>query len=325
MAVADALEGAGWRRDCATDDLLPAWWTRGGRGGVQVLSFKRSYRRNRLLVDAPDRPSGRPLSLAPGWIGSEPPEATDLTALAEIVFDCSLSAGIRMRACRDRMLVWHCSEWSEKPFAESPGGDVDTNAGIAHQIKCARLMNVHLACLQQADPLSRATRIVTPKHLIDVGFDEVQPQTASATEPLGYYLSMARDKRDSVPADWRGRRAHTVELSSLEKSTALLDRLLSLPASEIAMFRAESLYRAAAAFDAFDDGTALIHAWIAIEGLLSDRLKEYLDGEEDRGADEDTFIPYDRRRYLEGSWLTAGRPPRSCLSWTAFPTTPTGT
>jgi len=77
------------------------------------------------------------------------------------------------------------------------------------------------------------------------------------------------------------------------------------------LLRAELLHRAKAAIMDQDRGGALTNAWMAIEGLLGDEFKRYLDDNEDRtGAIDPSgnavkFIDRKRRDFLEGAEMTA--------------------
>lgn len=250
----------------------------------------------------------------PRWLVDEPAGASladghgtaqNPADLGEVVFDSTLPDGIRMRACRDGMLVWDCTEWAGKPLPEEQGVPPNSDAETAFQVKATRLMNVYLGCLHQAVPRPYgALQLVAPSQLLYVDFDDPTPTMASGSEPLGSYMASARrGKRLEVAAPFISHRPFfdTTPVEGLQEANDLLRQILELDSPAMALFRAEFLYRSLVAFSTFENGAALVNAWVAIEGLLNDHIAGYLDEEEDRPADGMKFINSERRNFLENS------------------------
>lgn len=246
----------------------------------------------------------------PRWIEGPPsglrdtPELFSGPQIADVgdrVFETEFSPDLRLRVCRDGMFAWDCFSWARKPVEEKQ--DLDELGEF--QIRCARLMNAYLGCLHTY--LTHATRIsaVTAKHLLGVRFSDCRLESGTSEEPTGFNLGLSRDEFD-VDDPGVLRLLPVVPVEALQAASDLFRQLLTRADQDIALFRAEMLFRGVIAYQDFDYGAALGHGWMTIEGLLSDLFRSYLNDQRDREADEPgmEFMNSKRKRYLEGSQVT---------------------
>jgi hypothetical protein len=252
----------------------------------------------------------------PQWVDAAPPgtitnavspSQVESERLADVVFESALPGDLEMKVCRDGMIVWNCAKWGEKPNKSiSEPGNVDPGPEIKYQTRCLRLMNVHLACLLQSsgDQLSRPL-VLSPSHFLKVRFRDTRVYRGSSTEPSGIWLARARNETLSESDFRRLRWQPVISLQSLKEADDLLRKLLELESSEMALFRADSIYRSVVAYRDFDHGAALVNAWVAIEGLIGDLFARYLEEEKARPAESGSFIDSKRRAFLEGSSVSS--------------------
>src|SRR5262245_25397757 len=242
----------------------------------------------------------------PRWIDAAPVGVTgpdfNPAELAERVFESEPAPGLSMYACRDGMFVWNCGRWLEDTSPDPVG--VDERA--EQRTRSVRLINAHLACLHTVSEHTVRMAVVTPKHLLGPDFAS-SPADAGGDRPVGFQLGLLRIQSQEE-GDWRRIRSlPIVSVKSLEGADSLLRKLLQSKRQRVSLFRAESLYRSLAAYQDSDYGAALVHAWTTIEGLLSDRLSDYLAELEDRpeGAEALRAISRERREYLSGRGMSA--------------------
>lgn len=240
------------------------------------------------------------------WVGSPPSNDAEGDRLDDVIFESSLPRDLRMKVCRDGMVVWDFTAWGGNPSLRrhyGKGGRIDPEPDIKAQIRCLRLMNAHLACLFQSLPNSlESIQVLTPNHFLKVRFSNCEWLTGNHDDPNGYLLGLARKRPETLDPRWRLSRL-VLGIEGLEGADGLLRQLLERESSEMALFRIESIYRSLVAFRSFDHGGVLVNAWVAIEGLLGDLFARYLDTEH-KGNGENR-IDSDRRRYLEGSSLNS--------------------
>lgn len=242
----------------------------------------------------------------PRWV-DEAPEDESGSQLAEVVFESKLPGDLALKVCRDGMVVWNFSAWGGNPnlrrlLDKSKDGTVDPEPAIKAQIRCLRLMNAHLACLYRSESGSLdSPQILTPEHFMKARFSDCD-WIGHLGDLSAYTVALTRKRPDSLTSKWRRlRRALSIE--TLEASDALLRQLLERESSEMALFRAESIYRSYAGFSSFDHGAALVNAWVAIEGLLGDLFARYLKAKHE--PEGEIRIDSERRRFLEGSSLNS--------------------
>lgn len=242
----------------------------------------------------------------PRWVG-EAPEDESGSQLADVVFESGLPGGLKVKVCRDGMVVWDFTAWGGNPnlrglFGKSKNGRIDPEPQIKAQIRCLRLMNAHLACLYRSESRSLDTpQILTPEHFMKVRFSDCE-WTGHLGDLSAYSVALTRRRPSSLITQWRRHRS-VLSIGTLEAADALLRQLLERKSGEMALFRAESIYRSYAGFCSFDHGAALVNAWVAIEGLLGDLFARYLNAKHE--PEGEIRIDSERRRFLEGSSLNS--------------------
>jgi hypothetical protein len=254
----------------------------------------------------------------PQWVG-EPPywERTgeqrlpDPALLGEVVLTAELPDGIRVRVFRDGMIAFYMGK-STPDFSDTDPALVESFRAWHEAVP--RLANAHLACLATVIPfpVTGPSGVVTTWSVMQVDFETGKFEAASHPTMGGVLLALY-DARRAGPFDWRFYRGGSLILTKehLERSFDLLRALLDRPSREMALLRAEMLFRARSGLAHMDRAGALTSAWGVIEGLLGELLRRYLDENVDRPVDRDTsgntlkFINSQRRSFLEGSEMTA--------------------
>lgn len=238
----------------------------------------------------------------PKWLGSAPRWADDPTLaidpadLADVVAEGSLPPAIRFRAYRDGMLAFDLGSWGD-PVRLSDASTENFEAVAEYQVRCARLMNAHLACIHTAGSAGAKPTVLTPDRVMSVRWTDGRFQSGGAAMAMSFELWRARGQGLSS-TDWRLVGRHEViSTEAINDSIELLRALLERPEQGTVLLRAELIYRSAAAYSDHDASAALVHAWTAAEGLLGDLLANYLDSRDD--------LNHERKRYLKSSNVNA--------------------
>lgn len=240
----------------------------------------------------------------PQWVGQSPEWVQDPRLpvnpfdLADLVIETELPPSIRIRAFRDGMLAFDLGSWGG-PVKLGDASLVETFEAVAeYQVRCARLMNVHLACLHTVSQWPFKPTVVTPDRIMRVRWSDGRYESGGGHDLVGLALWQARTE-GSRWGDWRlvARGGAAIATEEMEKSFELLRRLLDRSDQGVALLRAELLFRSAAAFSDHDSSAALVHAWTATEGLLGDLLAAHLASREG--------MNYKRRQFFKGSDVTA--------------------
>lgn len=255
----------------------------------------------------------------PRWVDAAPvgsitngisSQVFDQGSMADVVFESVFPGGLELKVCRDGLFVWKCAEWGGKPRIwpdPDDKGHVDPEPEIRFQTRCLRLMNTHLACLLQfsSNQLARP-QVLAPTNFLHILFQNCRVHVGNSDDPGSMWLYLGRLGPLSQGDPRRLRTAPVVSIESLRSADDLLRQILELDSSEMALFRAESIYRGVVAYRDFDHGAALVNAWVAIEGLLGDLFARYLEEERERDSDGGkVFIDSKRRDFLEGSSVTS--------------------
>ena len=238
----------------------------------------------------------------PQWVGPlpewvmEPGLAVKRDDLADVVAEVELSLGIRIRAFRDGMLAFDLGSWGD-PVKIRDASPENFEAVAEYQVRCARLMNAHLACLHTTSQWPFKPTVLAPNRVMNVRWADGRFESGG-DEIMGLALWKARSEASDWN-DWRllSRSSAPIATEAMEESFELLRDLLDQPKQDVALLRAELLFRSAAAYSDHDSSAALVHAWTATEGLLGDLFADYWDGREG--------INRKRRDFLKGSDVTA--------------------
>jgi HEPN domain-containing protein len=227
----------------------------------------------------------------------EPSLAVNRHDLADVVAEVELSLGIRIRAFRDGMLAFDLGSWGD-PVKLSNASPENFEAVAEYQVRCARLMNVHLACLHTVSEWPFKPTVLAPNRVMSVRWADGRLETGGSEGLMGLALWKARTEASDWN-DWRllSRSGPPIATEAMEKSFDLLHDLGDRPDQEVVLLRAELLFRSAAAYSDHDASAALVHAWTAAEGLLGDLLANYLDSRDD--------LNHERKRYLKSSNVNA--------------------
>jgi len=230
----------------------------------------------------------------------DPMKAADL---GEMVFEADLVDGMRLRAFRDGMLAFDFAPWGNRP----PGRLSEAKAEVEYQTRCVRLMNVHLACLYVALSGGLQATVLTPNRLISVAFSD--GRFMGGSDMLSLELFLARKAVVLGHEDWRRRRnPQPIWIEAMQESVDRLKQLLNRDRQDVALLRADMLYRSVSAFQNFDYAAALVNAWTTIEALLGDELDAYLtelDESREVEGDDETFINSKRFKFYRGSDVTS--------------------
>ncbi len=246
----------------------------------------------------------------PQWIGAAPawtepgPTAysqSNPSDLGDLIAAAELPEGVRCRVFRDGMLAYEF------------GPEADFERWMSRGV---RLMNAHLACLHAVlDPMFKSS-IVTLWNTMQVEFESGTFIAMNARGDGGAALALYFARRPTSvfaadTADWRySRVGQPISEASIQQSLALLDRLLDGPAREARLLRAELLVRAKVALADLDASGGLTNAWTAVEAMLGDLFRRYLDENADRPVGTDSagnplkFIAGSRRSFLGGRDVT---------------------
>ncbi len=231
----------------------------------------------------------------PKWLGSAPRWADDPTLaidpadLADVVAEGSLPPAIRFRAYRDGMLAFDLGSWGD-PVRLSDASTENFEAVAEYQVRCARLMNAHLACIHTAGSAGAKPTVLTPDRVMSVRWTDGRFQSGGAAMAMSFELWRARGQGLSS-TDWRLVGRHEViSTEAINDSIELLRALLERPEQGTVLLRAELIYRSAAAYSDHDPSAALVLAWTATEGLLGDLLTAYLESREDMNYERKTFL-----------------------------------
>lgn len=246
----------------------------------------------------------------PWWEETGPQPPPDPGLLGEVVTTTELPHGVRVRVFRDGMVAFMLGD-----LAVSPYDARDASEGTDWWTMGARLSNAHLACLLSAvgGPMSAPSEVATPWSTLQVEFDTGKFRGSSDYTGSGARLALhlARLGEGNL-GDWRFYRGRPlVTTQQVDRSFALLDMLLKRPSHDVALLRAEMLFRAESALVHMDRAGGLTTAWAAAESMLSDLMARYLDENQYRSAGEDEsgnrrkFINSERRDFLKGSGMTA--------------------
>lgn len=242
----------------------------------------------------------------PRWVGAAPQDESG-RELADVIFESSLPDSPALKVCRDGMVVWNFAAWGGNPnltrrWGKRKDGRIDPEPEIRAQIRCLRLMNAHLACLYRCSPNALdAPQVLTPEHFMKVRSSDCE-WVGHLGDPGALAVALTRNRPGSAESRWRRHRM-VVSAESIEAADALLRQLLDRESSEMALFRVESIYRSYVGYCGFDHGSALVNAWVAIEGLLGDLFGRYLQATHEQAGD--IRIDSNRRRYLEGSSISS--------------------
>jgi hypothetical protein len=246
----------------------------------------------------------------PWWENPGPQPLPDPQVLGEVIRTVELPHGVRARVFRDGLVAFMLGELAVSPYESEDAGVISAWVSSG-----ARLANAHLACLVSATggPMAAPSEVVTIWSLLQADFETGAFRASSDFTGSGARVAIHMARRGIGDlGDWRffrGRPLVTVE--ALDRSFALLEMLLSRASRDMALLRAEMLFRAESASVHRDPAGALTTAWTAAEGMLSERLKRYLDANQDRASGHDEsgnklkFLNADRRRFLEGREMTA--------------------
>jgi hypothetical protein len=208
------------------------------------------------------------------------------------------------------MVVFALGDRAPSPYEQ----EVPSDRLIGWQESAARLANAHLACLVAAigGPMLSPSSVATFWSMMHVDFDTGNFLAASDPTSGGTRIALYQARMGVGLDDWRFyRSAPLVTTEQLVRSFELLDAVLQRPATDMALLRAELLFRAVSALMHQDTAGGLTSAWGAMEGLLGDLLTRYLDENENRdvgqrgGGQPPKFINSDRRKFLGGSEMTA--------------------
>jgi hypothetical protein len=253
------------------------------------------------------------------WLGAPPdgvpeslPAVADLSQLHDVIVEVALPDDLRACAFRDGMLAYDFAAWGEYNSETTDAMDFHTPR--------VRVINAHLACLKATTSGDPVIAPATTENVMAVSYDDTGPLEkgtfrggsmmigGGAVQTL--YFARLQGPHD-VP-DWRFFRVHpTIGTEEVERSYDLLRQLLECPQRDVALLRAELLTRSQGALSVSDTSGALVYAWTAIEGLLGDLLKRYLDENKARKVDLDPsgnqpeFLNAARRKWLEGAEVTA--------------------
>lgn len=217
-----------------------------------------------------------------------------------MVAEGALPGGVRRRAYRDGMLMFDFGSWGEPPPVQSDDFDLEA----AYRVRCVRLMNTHLACLNAVARRMQSPTVVAPDHLLRMDF-ETGAFVSAGGEGSDFELWKAR-MGEFHRADDRIMRSGVVSVIELQRAAELLTRLLNLPDQGLALLRAELILRSAASYADHDHNTALVFAWTVAESCLGELLTKYLDDVQDRPIEgPGKFISASRRDFFNKSQMTA--------------------
>jgi hypothetical protein len=251
------------------------------------------------------------LGAAPDGIPESLPAVADLSQLWDVIVEVDLPDGLRACAFRDGMLAYDFKAWGEY--------DETMDAMDFHR-RHVQVINAHLACLKATTSGDPVIAPATTENVIGVSYDDAGPWEKGTFRGgsmmtdggASQTLYFARLGAPHDVSDWRFFRIHPViGTEEVERSYDLLRQLLRCPQRDVALLRAELLTRSQGALSVSDTSGALVYAWTAIEGLLGDLLKRYLDDNEARKVDPDPsgnqpeFLNAARRKWLEGTEVTA--------------------
>jgi hypothetical protein len=246
----------------------------------------------------------------PWWEETGPQSTPNPSVLGEVVATMDLSQGVRVRVFRDGMVAFMLGD-----LATSPYDTEDASGGMEWTPTGARLANAHLACLLTAigNQMLAPSEVTTLWSMLQVEFETGKFRGSSDYTGSGARLALHMARRGIGDlGDWRFYRGRPlVTTDQIDRSFALLDMLLRRPSRDMALLRAEMLFRAEGALVHTDRAGSLTIAWAAAEGMLSALLARYLDENQDRPAGEDKsgnrrkFINDDRKKFLQGSEMTA--------------------
>lgn len=142
----------------------------------------------------------------PQWVGPlpewvmEPGRAVNRDDLAAVVADVELPVGIRIRAFRDGMLAFDLGSWGD-PVKIRDASPENFEAVAEYQVRCARLMNAHLACLHTTSQWPFKPTVLAPNRVMNVRWADGRFESGG-DEIMGLALWKARSEASDWN-DWR--------------------------------------------------------------------------------------------------------------------------
>jgi len=130
----------------------------------------------------------------------EPGRAVNRDDLAAVVADVELPVGIRIRAFRDGMLAFDLGSWGD-PVKIRDASPENFEAVAEYQVRCARLMNAHLACLHTTSQWPFKPTVLAPNRVMNVRWADGRFESGG-DEIMGLALWKARSEASDWN-DWR--------------------------------------------------------------------------------------------------------------------------